>query len=189
MIQESSEHSSTPSATSGENCGEEENVEQCTGGRIGSGGCRFSKEARSILRTWYHEHRENPYPTSEEKDGLVNLSGLKRSQISLWLANTRRKNRARANQKQAGTSTKQRSFGEMNPLDRWKVTPIELEAVSPPVILAVCEDNQLKLFDPIDEEFDYYPSALFDAEQANSKPNNYDAARSITTFSDRKSVV
>ncbi|KFZ09350.1 hypothetical protein V501_05603 [Pseudogymnoascus sp. VKM F-4519 (FW-2642)] len=184
VAQGSSDHSSTPSATSGDNCGEEENAEQCPSGRIGSGGCRFSKEARSILRTWYHEHRENPYPTSEEKDELVNMSGLKRSQISLWLANTRRKNRARANQKQAaGAPTKQRSFGEMNPLDRWKVTPIELEAVSPPVILAVCEDNQLKLFDPIDEEFDYYPSALFGPEQASSKPNNYDAARSITTFS------
>jgi hypothetical protein len=125
-------HFSTPSATSGDNCGEEEGMEQCPSSRLGSGGCRFSS---SILKTWYHEHRENPYPSSEEKDELVKQSGLKRSQISLWLANTRRENRARANKKQAaGASTKQRSFGEMNPLDRWKVTHIELEAVSLPVI-------------------------------------------------------
>lgn len=140
-----------------------------------------------MLRTWYHEHRENPYPSSEEKDDLVTQTGLKRSQISLWLANTRRKDRARANQKQSAAAAaappQPRSFGEMNPLDRWKVTPIELEAVSTPTILAACEDNPLKPLDSIEEEFNNYPSSLFDA-QSTANFSQYDTywAQSMASY-------
>lgn len=153
--------------------------------------CRFSKEARSVLRTWYHEHRSNPYPTSAEKDQLVLLSGLKRSQIALWLANTRRKDRARANEraKAAAAPPKDKSWPEMNPFDRWKVTPIELEAVAPPVILAACEDNPMSL-DPIAEESQWndhdYPRSLFSGLDNESTANfsTYDAyfAQSMASY-------
>lgn len=178
--------SSTPSATSGESCNNEDATEACSNPRTGSGGCRFSKEARSVLRTWYHEHQENPYPTSAEKDDLVVQTGLQRSQISLWLANTRRKNRARAIQKQIAATEppQQRSFGEMNPLDRWKVTPIELEFVSPPVIMAACEENPLQPLDPLDEESNKYPSSLFDAELSTTNYSQNDAywAQSMASY-------
>ena len=156
--------------------------------RSGSAGCRFSKEARSVLRTWYHEHRDNPYPSSEEKDLLVLASGLKRSQISLWLANTRRKDRARQNEKQkaAASIPSQRTFSEMTPFDRWKVTPIELEAVAPPTIMAACEENPLQPLDSIMEEPSYpneFDGSLFGGE-STANFSSYDAffAQSMASY-------
>jgi hypothetical protein len=177
------EESSTPSATSGETGSSNEAQESCVNATSSSSGCRFSKEARSVLRTWYHEHKDNPYPTSEEKDELVARTQLKRSQISLWLANTRRKQRARANQKEMITPPSTQTFETMGPMDRWKVTPIEYEAVSPPVILAACEDNPLLPLDSIEEEFNH-PSSLFEAEQSTANFSQYDAywAQSMASY-------
>ena len=114
---------------------------------------------------------------------------MKRSQISLWLANTRRKDRARQNEKQkaAASIPNQQSFSEMNPFDRWKVTPIELEAVAPTTILAACEDNPLQPMDPIMEESSYpneYNGSLFGGDQSTANFSSYDAffAQSMASY-------
>ena len=122
------------------------------------------------MRTWFSEHKENPYPTSEEKNELAAKTNLKPSQISLWLVNTRRRYRSKRQQK-AATSTAhssgsqltsqdspddnqqaylrlQRPFNELNPMDRWKVTPIEQEPAARPVILATVATAPQANFDP-----------------------------------------
>lgn len=48
---------------------------------------RFSKQARSVLRSWFLAHRDHPYPTPDEKARLEGETGLQRHQVSLWLAN------------------------------------------------------------------------------------------------------
>jgi hypothetical protein len=135
------------------------------------GSCRFSKLARSILRTWFHEHKDNPYPTNEEKRELATKTGLKASQIALWLVNTRRRYRSKR-QQTSGISTMgqtisssqrllddnqegiiarlhlQKPFQELNPMDRWKVTPMEQEPAALPVILATVAAAPEPNFDP-----------------------------------------
>lgn len=48
-----------------------------------------------MLKQWLAEHADHPYPNEREKDELKQLTGLKRSQISNWLANARRRGKVR----------------------------------------------------------------------------------------------
>jgi len=54
---------------------------------------RFSKPQVKILREWFADHAESPYPTDEQKLELERRTGLKPAQIATWLANTRRRTR------------------------------------------------------------------------------------------------
>ena len=58
--------------------------------------CRrsFSREAVKILRSWLQDHAEHPYPDTKEKETLQMRTGLRRDQISNWLANARRRGKA-----------------------------------------------------------------------------------------------
>jgi hypothetical protein len=59
-------------------------------------GTRFPRAAVKILKDWMDQHRDNPYPTEEEKEELKAITGLKGSQVANWLANTRRRTKTRS---------------------------------------------------------------------------------------------
>lgn len=61
----------------------------------GAGAARFPRAAVKILKDWLNEHAENPYPTEDEKQTLASQTGLTVSQISNWMANTRRRQKLR----------------------------------------------------------------------------------------------
>ncbi|KNE67724.1 hypothetical protein AMAG_12455 [Allomyces macrogynus ATCC 38327] len=48
-------------------------------------------EARATLLAWVDEHREHPYPTRAEKEGLVAATGLTLAQLGTWFVNHRRR--------------------------------------------------------------------------------------------------
>ncbi|RMD41507.1 hypothetical protein DV735_g3603, partial [Chaetothyriales sp. CBS 134920] len=100
-------------------------------------GARFPREAVKILKQWLAEHADHPYPNKREKDELKQVTGLKRSQISNWLANARRRGKVRAPSCSSspvldaidipGAET---SMADLDPLDRWKISPPENEPAS-----------------------------------------------------------
>ena len=49
----------------------------------------FSDSQRSILMHWLKNHQSNPYPTSTEKQELMEKTGLNRDQINVWFTNNR----------------------------------------------------------------------------------------------------
>lgn len=49
------------------------------GNRLGTK--NFAKWKREYLINWLRDHRENPYPTHEEKDHLGSYLGMSRRQI------------------------------------------------------------------------------------------------------------
>ena len=94
-----------------------------------------------ILKDWLEDHAAHPYPSEEEKEALKNLTGLRGTQISNWLANARRRGKFRS----SGTSSPaiqdpagavdipqitSMSWDSMNPLERWKHSPPENEPAS-----------------------------------------------------------
>ncbi|KAL8409699.1 hypothetical protein RB594_007957 [Gaeumannomyces avenae] len=119
----------------------------------GKVGARLSKEAVRILKNWYSTHSRHPYPSDDEKESLQRLTGLSKLQISNWLANYRR--RSKYTQPRS-TSPNVRShsilgsieiprrrgtpspldirgpttYEDMNPLQRWQVSPPENEPAS-----------------------------------------------------------
>jgi Homeobox KN domain len=103
-------------------------------------GARFPRDAVKILKQWLSEHSDHPYPNEREKDDLKQLTGLKRSQISNWLANARRRGKVRP---PSGASSPilgaidipQQTqlvggWEDLNPMDRWKASPPENEPAS-----------------------------------------------------------
>ena len=46
-------------------------------------------EAVHLLRSWFDNHTEHPYPSEAEKDDLSQRTGLSLSQISTWFVNAR----------------------------------------------------------------------------------------------------
>ncbi|KMP07521.1 hypothetical protein CIRG_07202 [Coccidioides immitis RMSCC 2394] len=104
-------------------------------------GARFPKEAVRVLKSWLSEHTAHPYPTDEEKDALKAKTGLRRSQISNWLANARRRGKVRPSPRHpsphpTGVPIPGKElppgvdFADLNPLERWKHSPPENEAAS-----------------------------------------------------------
>ena len=141
-----------------------EDVQECSGAVVGKralksvsgpggfdesrprkNGSRLSREAVKVLKSWLAEHGDYPYPTDEEKDGLKELTGLKRSQISNWLANARRRGKIRSASYDASPvisaidipppHKNSLEFEEMTPMERWKHSPPEHEAASTTAIM------------------------------------------------------
>lgn len=65
------------------------------GPKKGAAAARFPRAAVKILKDWMIAHHDHPYPTEEEKEVLGQQTGLSLSQISNWMANTRRRQKAR----------------------------------------------------------------------------------------------
>jgi len=55
------------------------------------------KHVTDVLRMWFQDHVAHPYPTEEEKQFLMQQTGLTISQISNWFINARRRSLPRAN--------------------------------------------------------------------------------------------
>lgn len=106
-------------------------------------GVRFSRESVKILKNWLSTHSKHPYPNDEEKEILQKQTGLSKTQITNWLANTRRRNKNAVGHR--STSPGVRSFANpidipkrrgsasiehMNPLQRWQHSPPENEPAS-----------------------------------------------------------
>uniref|UniRef100_A0A8H7NGY5 Homeobox domain-containing protein n=1 Tax=Bionectria ochroleuca TaxID=29856 RepID=A0A8H7NGY5_BIOOC len=111
-------------------------------------GTRFSRDSTKFLNRWLSNHENHPYPSREDIKILQLQTGLNKTQIQNWLANTRRR------QKKKGGSTSQsryvyprstsdpldaplrpgtpairndNNFRDMNPLQRWVESPPDRE--------------------------------------------------------------
>ncbi|CAG8226725.1 unnamed protein product [Penicillium olsonii] len=76
------------------------------------------KPVTDILRAWFHEHLDHPYPSEEDKQMFMTRTGLSISQISNWFINARRRQLpALRNQMRGGTdadSQRQSPFSDMD---------------------------------------------------------------------------
>ncbi|KAL0929690.1 C2H2 type zinc finger domain-containing protein [Colletotrichum truncatum] len=105
-------------------------------------GTRFSKESARVLKQWLNAHSHYPYPNHADKQSLQLLTGLSKTQITNWLANARRRQKAvtgsrsipspQAEQQSAaairrpGTPMPRRitdHHPDMDPLERWVESP------------------------------------------------------------------
>ncbi|KAL6234044.1 hypothetical protein BDW75DRAFT_174170 [Aspergillus navahoensis] len=94
----------------------------------------------NILKKWFDQHCDKPYPSKEEKMELASSSGLTLTQISTWFANARRRRKNKSlcpnpllTSTQSPINMRQRLEGElslMSPMERWRNSPPEAEAAS-----------------------------------------------------------
>ncbi|KAL9109797.1 MAG: hypothetical protein Q9227_005666 [Pyrenula ochraceoflavens] len=122
-----------------------------TSDRPRKAGARFGREATKVLKTWLAEHARHPYPTEDEKDMLKERTGLKRSQIANWLANARRRGKVPPISDDSESfpgaidipqpNPNQPDLSELNPFERWKISPPEHEAASATAIARAIQSN------------------------------------------------
>lgn len=161
---------------------------------------RFSREAVKVLKDWLVEHANHPYPTKEEKDALKASTGLKRSQISTWLSNARRRGKVRPRRSTSpslGMSASRAidipsatpdslSIKDMNPLERWKHSPPEHEAASVSAIAnAVATSN----YTAPTKDSSSSPSSWVDQQRDSSAGSSFSVFRapSMTSVESKRS--
>ncbi|KAH6881484.1 hypothetical protein BKA58DRAFT_371652 [Alternaria rosae] len=114
----------------------EDGKEDDEGPKKGAAAARFPRAAVKVLKDWMLMHIEHPYPTDEEKETLKQQTGLSVGQISNWMANTRRRQKARPKRSASPSlrpSTEAinipagKTWESMNPFERWKHSPPENE--------------------------------------------------------------
>ncbi|GKZ73365.1 hypothetical protein AnigIFM60653_002002 [Aspergillus niger] len=98
----------------------------------------YPRETVRILREWLDQRQERPYATKEEREELLQRTGLTRTQLRNWLANTRRREKARsATQRQdkslpsSAIDIPHQSASQLTPFERWKYSPPENEPAAP----------------------------------------------------------
>jgi len=52
---------------------------------------KLPKKATDVLKTWFLNHINNPYPNHEDKDKLSQMTDLSRKQIQNWFTNSRKR--------------------------------------------------------------------------------------------------
>ncbi|CEL96673.1 unnamed protein product [Vitrella brassicaformis CCMP3155] len=52
---------------------------------------RLPRAATAVLRQWFDEHEEHPYPTDDEKQSLMKQTGLTKKQLQDWFVNIRKR--------------------------------------------------------------------------------------------------
>ncbi|KAL4934447.1 putative homeobox and C2H2 transcription factor [Aspergillus undulatus] len=122
-------------------------------GRARKSSSRLSREAVRILKAWLYDHSDHPYPTEEEKEELKLCTGLKRTQITNWLANARRRGKIRPAPRSSSPvpgaieipRQPEVDHTLMTPLERWKYSPPENEPAAISNILRALEDPSLEV--------------------------------------------
>ncbi|KAL1600427.1 hypothetical protein SLS60_006812 [Paraconiothyrium brasiliense] len=149
------------------------------GPKKGAAAARFPRAAVKILKDWMIAHIDHPYPTEEEKEALGQQTGLSMSQISNWMANTRRRHKARPKRTSSPSLRPVtepvnvppgRTWESLNPFERWKHSPPENE----PAPLQAIAHNV--------ENFDFPDDADRSAASSYRKENSNDSTGSFSVF-------
>lgn len=106
---------------------------------------RMSRHTKP-LRQWFSTHQNDPYPSKEEKEILIERSGLSSNQVANWFTNARRRQRQsarmqRKNRKFPAGSPMPRSPLSSSPLERWRNSPPEDDHVSLAMIEAALSSS------------------------------------------------
>lgn len=112
---------------------------------------RFPRSSVRILEKWLSEHHQSPYPTLSDQDELKARTGLKRSQISNWFANARKRGKVQSAQSLSLYSEDHTrpslvfsQIANLHPFERWLSLGVEHEAAATSAIVeAVTRANEI----------------------------------------------
>lgn len=98
---------------------------------------RFVRTGARILREWFYQNQEYPYPTASQKTQLSQETGFSQKRISTWFANARRRQKQKlqsaalssVSRPQAGSPMITSTLASMTPMERWQASPPEDEPV------------------------------------------------------------
>lgn len=139
-----------------------------------------------MLREWFYQNQEYPYPNDDQKTQLSRETGFSQKRISTWFANARRRqkqklqasNLASASRPQAGSPLITSTIQSLTPMERWRASPPEDEPAGQSAIQDAIASNAFdadSLLDPF--QFDASTLDLFNFEESSSH-----LASSVSSF-------
>ncbi|KAE8377858.1 hypothetical protein BDV26DRAFT_262836 [Aspergillus bertholletiae] len=96
---------------------------------------QFVRKGARVLRAWFLQNQECPYPSEEQKSLLARETGFSKKRISTWFANARRRQKQkmefsrRPQINRAGSPMPTSRMTAMTPLERWQASPPEDDPV------------------------------------------------------------
>ncbi|KAJ5638895.1 hypothetical protein N7528_001285 [Penicillium herquei] len=136
---------------------------------------QFVRKGARILREWFYQNQELPYPTAEQKDRLSQETGFSDKRISTWFANARRRQKQKLQTSRHASTTRHRAgspmitdtLSSMTPMERWKASPPEDEPVAESVIQDAIASNALDITADL-FDFDMSTMDLFNFDESSS---------------------
>jgi hypothetical protein len=98
---------------------------------------QFIRKGARVLREWFYQNQEHPYPTDAQKIQLSAETGFSEKRISTWFANARRRQKQKIQSSGLGSRSRTRAgspmikstLPAMTPMERWQASPPEDEPV------------------------------------------------------------
>ncbi|KAJ5545071.1 Homeodomain [Penicillium sp. DV-2018c] len=98
---------------------------------------QFIRKGARILREWFYQNQEHPYPTEAQKAHLAHQTSFSQQRISTWFANARRRQKQKMQSARLSSNSRTLSgspmvtstLSSMTPMERWQASPPEDEAI------------------------------------------------------------
>lgn len=152
---------------------------------------QFVRKGARVLRAWFHQHQEYPYPNEDQKAQLCKETGFSQKRISTWFANARRRQKQKlqssnlpsASHHRAGSPLVTSTLQSMTPMERWQASPPEDEpapesAIQDAIVSGITDTDVL--MEPL--HFDGSTMDWFNFEETSSH-----LASSVSSFESRAS--
>jgi hypothetical protein len=137
----------------------------------------FLRKGARVLREWFYQNQEYPYPTEAQKNQLSLETGFSQNRISTWFANARRRQKQKiqssglssTSRTRAGSPMVTSTLASLTPMERWQASPPEDEPVPGAVIKDAIRPASIESensFDPL--RFDGSGMELFNFDESSS---------------------
>ncbi|KAJ5657250.1 uncharacterized protein N7484_000899 [Penicillium longicatenatum] len=136
---------------------------------------QFVRKGARVLREWFYQNQERPYPTEEQKIQFSRETGFSEKRVATWFANARRRQKQKMQSSNLAANTRTRAGSplitntliSLTPMERWKASPPEDEAVPESVIQDAIASTSLDMsMDPF--QFDGSAMDLFNFDESSS---------------------
>lgn len=138
---------------------------------------QFIRKGARVLREWFYQNQEHPYPTDAQKAQMAQETGFSQKRISTWFANARRRQKQKiqsaelssASRTRAGSPMVTSTLSSMTPMERWQASPPEDEPIPEATIQNAIASSSLESDNSVDPlQFDGSGMDFFNFDENSS---------------------
>ncbi|KAJ5823198.1 Homeodomain [Penicillium robsamsonii] len=119
---------------------------------------QFLRKGARVLREWFYQNQEYPYPTDAQKNQMAHETGFSPKRISTWFANARRRQKQKIQAAGLSSTSRMRSgspmvtstLSSLTPMERWQASPPEDEPVPELAIQHAIASGSMQSDDSLD---------------------------------------
>ncbi|KAJ5505899.1 Homeodomain [Penicillium expansum] len=138
---------------------------------------QFLRKGARVLREWFYQNQEYPYPTDAQKTQMAHETGFSQKRISTWFANARRRQKQKIQSAGLSSTSRTRSgspmvtstLSSLTPMERWQASPPDDEPVPEAAIQTAIASSSIESDGSIDPfQLDRSTMDFFNFDQTSS---------------------